>query len=239
MLVLLISFFSTLHMHILLIEDEPDLAHWLIRSLHRLAGFNVEWANDGLLAYKRLALEEFDAVILDLGLPSIDGHSLLSKLRAEGNHTPILILTARDSLVQRVSSLESGADDFLPKPFMVEELSARLSALIRRSRGVEKSLMSCASLHYDFSSQCFTLQNQRLILTPRETEVLRLLLQKTGDPVNKQYIFDRLTDPGDEMTLDAIEVIIHRLRKKLHESDVQISTLRGIGYCLEPVSPTL
>lgn len=200
-------------MHILLIEDEPDLAHWLIRSLHKHAGFNIEWANDGLLAYKRLALEEFDAIILDLGLPGMDGQTLLDKLRAEGNRTPILILTARDSLAQRVNSLDSGADDFLPKPFMVEELSARLSALIRRSRGGDKSFMSCASLSYDLGSQCFSLNEQRLVLTPRETEVLRLLLQKAGDPINKQYILDRLSNHGDEMNSEAIEVIIHRLRK--------------------------
>ena len=223
-------------MHILLIEDEPDLAHWLIRSLHQHAGFNIEWSNDGLLAYKRLALEEFDAIILDLGLPGMDGQSLLNKLRADGNRTPILVLTARDSLAQRVNSLDSGADDFLPKPFMVEELSARLSALVRRSHGGKVFTLSCASLSYDLNTHIFMLHDQRLVLTPRESEVLRLLLQKAGDPINKQYILDRLSTHDDEMTAEAIEVIIHRLRKKLSESDVQITTLRGIGYCLEPIA---
>src|SRR5690554_6714145 len=109
-------------MRILLIEDEPDLAQWLMRSLRNQAGFTIEWSNDGLVAYKRLQVEEFDAIILDLGIPGMDGNTLLSRLRAEDDRTPILILTARDSLADRVETLESGADDFLPKPFMIEEL---------------------------------------------------------------------------------------------------------------------
>ncbi len=144
-------------LRILLVEDEPDLAHWLSKSLTQTANFNVEWANDGLLAYKRLSIEEFDAVILDLGLPSMDGHTLLTKLRAEGNLTPILVLTARDSLSSRVQTLDIGADDFIPKPFMVEELIARISALIRRSRGRDKPHMSCASLTYESQTKCFSL----------------------------------------------------------------------------------
>ncbi|NEN76149.1 response regulator [Pelistega sp. NLN82] len=226
-------------MRILLIEDDPDLAHWLSKALHKNAGFNVEWVNDGLLAYKQLHLEEFDAIVLDLGIPSLDGYSLLNKLRTEDNHTPILVLTARDSLATRVNTLDSGADDFLPKPFMMEELIARLSALIRRSRGKDKPSMSCGSLRYDTSSKCFFLASIPLSLTPRESEVLRILLQKSGEPINKQFILDRLTNIDEHFNLDAIEVIIHRLRKKLHQSDIQITTLRGIGYCLEPVTPPL
>lgn len=222
-------------MHILLVEDEPDLAHWLIRSLQKKTDFQLEWSNDGLLAYKRLHQEEFDAVILDLGLPSMDGHTLLTKLRNEGNTTPILVLTARDSLSSRVQTLDIGADDFLPKPFMEEELIARLSALIRRSRGLNKSYMSCASLLYDIQSKTFTLQAKLLTLTPREHEVLFILLQKGTEPVNKQFILNRLSNSDEDLTAEAIEVMIHRLRKKLQGSDVQITTLRGIGYCLEPV----
>jgi two-component system response regulator TctD len=223
-------------MRILLVEDEPELAHWLTRSLRRQSGFTVEWANDGLLAYKRLQLEEFDAVILDLGLPGLNGQTLLERLRGEDNRTPILILTARDSLAERVGTLESGADDFLPKPFMIEELSARLNALIRRSRGKDKPRMSCASLHYDLSNHRFHLNDKLLQITPRENEVLRILIQRSGDPVQKKHILERLSEHGDEeISIDAIEVLIHRLRKKLQNSDVQITTLRGIGYCLEPV----
>src|SRR5690606_18111842 len=139
-------------MRILLIEDEPELALWLSRSLER-QGFTVEWSNDGRVAYRRLQVEAFDAVILDLGIPGMDGHTLLNRLRAEDDRSPILILTARDSLADRVDTLESGADDFIPKPFQIEEVVARLNALIRRSRGKEKPRMSCGSLAYDLSTR--------------------------------------------------------------------------------------
>ena len=109
-------------MRILLIEDEAELARWLSRSLARHAGFVVEWADDGLVAERRLAIEEFDAVILDLGLPGMDGHTLLAKIRARDDRTPVLVLTARDSLAEKIGTLHQGADDFLPKPFVVEEL---------------------------------------------------------------------------------------------------------------------
>lgn len=221
-------------MRILLVEDEPELAHWLSRSLEK-KGFSIQWSNDGLVAYRRLQLEEFDAVILDLGIPSMDGHSVLSRLRSEDNRTPILILTARDSLADRVDTLESGADDFLPKPFRIEELVARLHALIRRSRGRDKPRLACGSLAYDLSAQRFTLNGALLSVTPREADVLRTLIQRSGEPVNKQFILDRLTERDAELIgVEAVEVLIHRLRKKLQNSDVQITTLRGIGYCLEP-----
>lgn len=219
-------------MRILLIEDEPDLAHWLTRSLQK-QGFSIDWANDGLVAYRRLGLEEFDALILDLGIPSMDGHTLLARLRAEDNRTPILILTARDSLAERVDTLESGADDFIPKPFQIEELVARLNALIRRSRGKDKPRLACGSLHYDLAARRAMLNDAILQVTPREDEVLRVLIQRSGEPVNKQFIVDRLNDHEEGINIEAVEVIIHRLRKKLQQSDVQITTLRGIGYCLE------
>lgn len=222
-------------MRILLIEDEPDLAVWLTRSLQN-KGFTVEWASDGLVAYKRLQVEEFDALVLDLGLPGLDGRKVLERLRANDNRTPVLVLTARDSLKERVDSLESGADDFLSKPFQIEELVARINALIRRSRGIEKPRMACASLVYDMSAQRFTVDGVLLAVSPRESEVLRILVQRSGEPVNKQYILDRLNAADeDDINIEAIEVLIHRLRKKLQHSDVQITTLRGVGYCLEPV----
>lgn len=222
-------------MRILLIEDEPDLALWLTRSLEK-KGFAVEWANDGLVAHHRLQVEEFDALVLDLGLPGLDGRTVLERLRSNDNRTPVLILTARDSLQERVESLECGADDFLPKPFQIEELVARVNALIRRSRGKDKPRMACAGLAYDLSSKRFTLEGSTLSVSPREAEVLRILVQRSGEPVNKKYILDRLNDQDvEEINIEAIEVLIHRLRKKLQHSDVQISTLRGVGYCLEPV----
>ena len=124
-------------MRILLIEDEAELARWLSRSLARHAGFVVEWADDGLVAERRLAIEEFDAVILDLGLPGMDGHTLLAKIRARDDRTPVLVLTARNRTDERIAGLDAGADDYLGKPFELPEVDARLRALVRRAQGTE------------------------------------------------------------------------------------------------------
>lgn len=222
-------------MRILLVEDEAELARWLSRSLARHAGFVVDWADSGFLALKRLALEEFDAVVLDLGLPDIDGHSLLSRMRAQDDRTPVLVLTARDSLTERIGTLHEGADDFLSKPFVVEELEARLIALIRRSRGKEHPRLTLGGLVFDTASQRFSMEGQAMSLSPREHAVLRVLIQRSSEPVSKQYILGRIVPDDSDINLEAIEVLIHRLRKKLANSLVQIVTLRGIGYSLELV----
>lgn len=220
-------------MRILLIEDEAELARWLARSLARHAGFVVEWADDGLVAERRLAIEEFDAVVLDLGLPGMDGHSLLARMRARDDRTPVLVLTARDSLAEKIGTLHEGADDFLPKPFVVEELEARLIALIRRSRGRERPRHILGNLVFDTATQKFAVHGQPLQLSPREHAVLRTLIQKSGEPINKQQILDRILTDDADINLEAIEVLVHRLRKKLADTGVQIVTMRGMGYCLE------
>jgi len=220
-------------MRILLIEDEAELAHWVARSLARHAGFVVEWANDGLVAERRLALEEFDAIVLDLGLPGLDGHTLLARMRARDDRTPVLVLTARDSLAERVGTLHEGADDFLPKPFVLEELEARLTALMRRSRGREHPRLALGNLVLDTAAQRFTVAGQLLALSPREHAVLRVLIQRSGEPVSKQQILDRIQPDDSEVNLEAVEVLVHRLRKKLADTGVHIVTLRGMGYSLE------
>jgi len=222
-------------MRLLLVEDEPELARWLARALARQAGFVVQWADDGLLADRRLSMEEFDAVILDLGLPGLDGQSLLARMRARHDGTPVLVLTARDSLASRVDTLHQGADDFLPKPFRIEELEARLTALVRRSRGREHPRWYCGDLHFDSVSQRFHVGTEKLALSPREHAVLRTLIQKAGEPLSKQHILDRVVSEDSEVNLEAVEVLVHRLRKKLTDSGAQIVTLRGLGYSLEPV----
>jgi two-component system response regulator TctD len=222
-------------MRILLVEDEAELARWLSRSLARHAGFVVDWADTGFLALKRLEVEEFDAVVLDLGLPDIDGHSLLAKMRARDDRTPVLVLTARDSLAERIGTLHEGADDFLPKPFVVEELEARLMALIRRSRGKEHPRLSLGDLVFDTAAQRFTAGGQPMALSPREHAVLRVLIQRSGEPMNKQHILDRIVSDDSDINLEAIEVLVHRLRKKLATTSVQIVTLRGMGYSLEMI----
>lgn len=222
-------------MRILIIEDEHDLAHWLSKSLQQNSDWIVEWSSDGALAFKRIVAEDFEVIILDLGLPGIDGVSLIKKVREREIYTPILVLTARDSLSQRVQTLALGADDFLAKPFSIEELKARLTALVRRSRGLEKTGLSLGSLKLDLTQQQFTLDGEVLALTPREFAVLRTLMLKSGEPVSKQFILDRLLDADSDLSLEAIEVIIHRLRRKLPTTAVEIATLRGIGYCLQKV----
>lgn len=222
-------------MKILLIEDDTELAEWLLKALARY-NFMTEWSEDGAIANHRLQTEEFDAVILDLGLPEMDGRSLLSTMRARGDATPTLILTARDTLAERIESLHQGADDFLAKPFAVEELEARLVALVRRSHGKNAGTFSSGPLSYHSSEQRFSLQGEPLELTPREHSMLRILLQHAGEPMSKQKIIDRMFSYDVDIQLDAVEVIAHRLRKKLGD-DVHIRTLRGLGYVLE-VDPT-
>lgn len=219
-------------MRILLVEDGADLATWLIKALEQ-SSFSVEWCSDGRIAEKTLAAEEFDAVILDLGLPGKSGHGILASLRAADNRVPVLILTARDSLTERVSSLNEGADDFLPKPFVLAELEARLLALIRRSRGREHPRFSCGALTLDVGAKQFHIGETPLTLTPREYALLHALIQRSGEPASKQFLLDRVFSRGDDVSLEAIEVLIYRLRKKLASGAIRITTMRGFGYCLE------
>ena len=224
-------------MRILLVEDEQELAHWLCKALARQSGFVVEWVGDGLSADRMLVQERFAAVILDMGLPHLPGAQVLARMRARDDRTPVLVLTARDSLSNRVSMLQEGADDFLPKPFDLAELEARIQALVRRSRGREFARLSCADLSLDLSSQRFTIGSEPLALTPREYVILRALIQRSGEPLSKQFILDRVVSSEADINLEAIEVAIHRLRKKLAGTQVQIITMRGLGYCLEPLEP--
>lgn len=223
-------------MLILLIEDEADLAHWLARALERHANFIVEWAADGLVAERRLQVEEFDAVILDLGLPSLSGNEILRRFRDHNVRTPVLVLTARDNLNERVSLLNEGADDFLAKPFEVEELEARLHALIRRSRGQQGAKLRCGPLLFEENSQLFFLHDTPLELSPRERAVLRILLQHTGEPINKSHIALRVFRDDEDVHPEAVEVLIFRIRKKIANSGVRITTHRGLGYVLETES---
>jgi len=221
---------------ILLVEDDAELAQWLIKALKQRYEFMIDWAEDGAVADSRLRTEEFDVVILDLGLPIMDGRSLLSGMRAREDTTPVLILTARDTLSERIASLHDGADDFLAKPFAIEELEARLVALVRRSHGRNAGTFSCGGLAYLPAEQRFTLHDGTLELTPREHSMLRVLIQHAGEPMSKQKIIDRMFSYNADIQLEAIEVIAHRLRKKL-SGTVQITTLRGIGYVLEANLP--
>jgi two-component system response regulator TctD len=223
-------------MRVLLVEDDAELAQWTVKALHQRFGIVAEWAEDGGDADRRLKLETFDVVVLDLGLPELDGRAVLKRMRDRKDSTPTLILTARDSLNERIGSLHQGADDFLGKPFAIEELEARLTALVRRAHGRNAGSFSCGSLTYNSSEQSFTLGGQHLDLTPREHAMLRILLQHAGHPMSKQQIVDRMFSYDADIQLEAIEVIAHRLRKKL-VGDVNIRTLRGLGYVLDADGP--
>lgn len=219
-------------MRILLAEDEAELANWLIKALQQ-ADFKVDWVNDGRLVRSALKDFRYDALILDLGLPGRGGHDVLADLRDADHKLPILILTARDSLSERVTTLREGADDFLAKPFELAELEARLIALIRRSRGGDHARYICGPLTFDAGSKQFMLKQTLLSLTPREHAALRVLIQRSGEPLSKQELISRVFSDEQEVNPEAIEVLIHRLRKKLAGGAVQISTLRGLGYVLE------
>ena len=219
-------------MRILLAEDERELATWLVRALEQ-SDFQVDWIDDGRLVRRSLKATRYDALILDLGLPGLGGHDVLADLRAADQRLPVLILTARDSLMERVSSLHEGADDFLAKPFELAELEARLVALIRRARGSDQPRFACGPLSYDAGSKQFTLGHETLTLTPREHAVLRALIQRSGQALSKQEILDRVFSDEQDVHPEAVEVLVHRLRKRLAASPVQITTLRGLGYMLE------
>lgn len=168
-------------MRILLAEDEHALGEWLSKALEQ-SGFRVDWRDDGRLVEQALQEDDYDAVVLDLGLPGRDGHEVLKRLRERRSPVPVLVLTARDSLAERVTSLHEGADDFLPKPFALAELEARLSALIRRSRGSERPRLSCGPLQYDTAQRQFTLIDEVLQLSPREHALMRALIARSGQP---------------------------------------------------------
>ncbi len=219
-------------MRILLAEDEIDLGNWLIKTLAQ-SDFQVDWVSDGRLVRRSLKATKYDALILDLGLPGLSGHDVLADLREADERLPVLILTARDSLMERVNCLHGGADDFLAKPFDVAELEARLVALIRRSRGQGHPRFACGPLGYDSASKQFRLQHDALTLTPREHAVLRALIQHPGEPLSKRELLERVFSDEQDVNPEAIEVLVHRLRKRLESSPVRITTLRGMGYLLE------
>lgn len=220
-------------MRILLAEDEHTLGTWLCKALEH-AGIQVEWVDDGRLADRALQQRDHDALVLDLGLPGMDGHRVLQRLRERDQRLPALILTARDSLAERVGVLNAGADDFLAKPFALAELEARLQALVRRARGVDHPRQACGPLVYDGGRRQFLLNSEPLALSPRELATLRALIQRSGEPLSKQQIIDRVFSDDDDVHTEAVEVVVYRLRKRLEGSGVRIATLRGLGYVLEP-----
>ncbi|RZJ24982.1 MAG: response regulator [Haliea sp.] len=219
-------------MRILLAEDEHTLGTWLCKALER-SGIHVDWVDNGQLALASLGRNTHDALVLDLGLPGIDGYQILERLRAKDDRLPTLILTARGAVSERVRSLNAGADDFLAKPFELAELEARLHALVRRARGSQHPRLACGPLAFDSAKRQFSLQGQPLALSPREHAVLTVLVQRSGEPIGKQQVLERVFADDKDVHLEVVEVIVHRLRKRLEGMPVVIKTYRGLGYALE------
>jgi two-component system response regulator TctD len=222
-------------MRILLVEDHLELSRWLAKALED-AHLTVECAMNGADADALLHTQEYALVILDLTLPKMDGLDVLKRLRARGNKVPVLILTARGGLNEKVQGLNLGADDYLAKPFELAELEARVKALMRRSQGNEAVTLVCGELSFDTVSRQFSYASNAMSLTPREHAVLEALITRRGQAVSKDKLFNEVFALDDDANLDAIEIYIHRLRKKLELASagaVAITTLRGIGYLLE------
>lgn len=221
-------------MRILIAEDDKVLADGLLRTL-RKGGYAVDHVVSGSEADAALADHAFDMVILDLGLPRLHGLEVLRKMRGRGSSTPVLILTAADSVEQRVKGLDLGADDYMAKPFALAELEARVRALTRRGLGSAATVIRHGPLSFDATGRVAYVNDQMVELSARELSLLEVLLQRAGRLVSKDQLVERLCEWGDEVSNNAIEVYIHRLRKKIEQGPVRIATVRGLGYCLEKI----
>lgn len=222
-------------MRILLAEDDSVLADGLTRSL-RQSGYVTDCVKNGLEADSVLSTQDFDLLILDLGLPKMSGLEVLQRLRARNSHLPVLILTAGDSIEQRVKALDLGADDFMAKPFALSELEARVRALTRRGAGGGPTIIKHGPLSYDQVGRIAYINDQMLDLSARELGLLEVLLQRSGRLVSKEQLVDHLCEWSEEVSNNAIEVYVHRLRKKIEIGGLRIATVRGLGYCLEKFS---
>jgi two-component system response regulator TctD len=219
-------------MRVLLAEDNPQLATWLSKAL-RQSHYAVDCIGDGDGADRLLQSEEYDAAILDLTLPRMDGLEVLKRLRRRGSRTPVLVLTARGTLDDRLKGFDLGADDYLVKPFELAELEARLKALLRRSQGQGSSVVSLGALEYESSGRMFRLKGNPLVLRPREHAVLEVLMLRAGKVVSKDSLYEKIFDLDATASSDSVEVYVHRLRMHLDGSVVGIVTIRGLGYTLE------
>jgi two-component system OmpR family response regulator len=219
-------------MRILIAEDDAVLADGLSRSL-KAGGYAVDVVASGDAADTALAAQSFDLLILDVGLPKLSGLEVLRRMRARNSTVPVLILTAADSVEQRVKGLDLGADDYMAKPFALSELEARVRALTRRAAGSAQTILRHGPLALDQVGHVATINDQVIDLSARELGLLEILLQRPGRLVSKEQLVDRLCSWGEEVSNNAIEVYVHRLRKKIEVAGVRIITVRGLGYYLE------
>jgi two-component system, OmpR family, response regulator TctD len=221
-------------MRLLLVEDNRQLADWVAKTL-RNEKYTVDCVYSGDDADHVLRTEQYALVILDLSLPKLGGLDILRKLRTRGSTVPVIILTANDTIDTRVAGLNSGADDYLAKPFEITELEARIRAHLRRATAHQQAIVQCGTLAFDSNSRQFTLAGQPLPLTAREHAVLETLILRAGSTVSKTKLTTTVFGFDDEANPNAIEIYVHRVRKKLAGSDISIVTLRGLGYVLKHV----
>jgi DNA-binding response OmpR family regulator len=216
---------------ILVVEDDPLLGRGVQAGLEQ-AGFAVDWVRDGVAADASLSTTAvgYGAIVLDLGLPRLAGLELLYRLRTKGNRTPVLILTARDALEDRVKGLDAGADDYMVKPFQLEELAARLRALVRRAHGEAAPVLSASGVTMDPSARSVAWQGRSVELPAREFDVLRELMLNAGRVLSRELLQERVYRWGEEVGSNALDVHVHHLRRKL--APELIRTIRGVGYLM-------
>jgi len=220
-------------MRILLVEDNERLSEAIKESLYK-AGFEVDAVTEGEEALSVTRQQPYDAIILDLGLPDIDGMKVLESLRDQKNTVPVLVLTARDALSDKISGLNSGADDYMVKPFEVDELIARLKALLRRPSQAIGTAIKLNNLSFDTVNRCVQIEDKIIDLSRRELDLLEQLIHAAEKVVTKKSIEQRIYSYGETGSANSVEVLVHRLRKKLddHAADIEIHTLKGIGYMM-------
>jgi len=220
-------------MRLLLIEDDELLGDAVKTGLTQF-GYVVDWLKDGESARLALKTESFELVILDLSLPKLPGLSLLKNIRQAGNTTPVIILTARESVEDRIEGLDAGADDYMFKPFDLNELSARIRALIRRSQGRADTLIKYKNITMDPSAHIVLLNNAEVNISRREFSLLQKLLENTGHALSREQLMQSMYGWDDDLDSNVLEVHIHNLRKKLQADFIR--TIRGIGYIAEKES---
>ena len=214
-------------MRVLLVEDDEMIGHSLREALNA-GGWSVDWVKDGLLAQSALADGDYACVLLDLGLPKVDGVEVLRKARAGGNRTPVLVLTARDGVDDRVAGLDLGADDYLLKPYEMRELLARMRAVIRRRDGAAHSVIGTVGVQLDLTTREVVVQGERAQLSAREFSLLHALLERPGAILSREQLENRIYGWGEEVSSNAVDVLIHGMRRKLGADTIR--NVRGLGW---------
>ncbi|MBV2091932.1 MAG: response regulator transcription factor [Candidatus Thiodiazotropha sp. (ex. Lucinisca nassula)] len=217
-------------MNLLLVEDDEMLGDG-IKTVMERRGMSIDWVRDGLSAMKSVKSVHYDVLLLDLNIPWLSGLEVLARLRSEGNQIPVLVLTARSEVVDRVKALDGGADDYVVKPFDIDELCARIRALHRRHSGQEPEMLRHGDLVLDPSAHTVTIQNSAISLSAKEFDILHSLMENMGRVMSRRKLSEKVYCLEDDVESNAIEVHIHHLRKKL--GDHPIRTVRGVGYVIE------